>query len=148
MMALHCVPIDLWRWSFDCAVLFHLALFCRSKRLSAQDAACGQTGRFLVILCEPIGSYRAETLSAEFRRDLEDGINEQIFTDEEYAQMFDAAGLVATRAVIAADRSRPSSPAMAPSAQLTQRRARRHARRADRLSASGSLQARSSGGRK
>src|SRR5262249_1783532 len=51
-------------------------------------------------LCEPIGSYRAETLSAEFRRDLEDGINEQIFTDEEYARMFDAAGLVATRAVI------------------------------------------------
>ena len=85
---------------FDCAVLFHLASFCRSKGLSAEDAACGRTGRFLVILCEPIGSYRAETLSAEFRRDLEDGINEQIFTDEEYARMFDAAGLVATRAVI------------------------------------------------
>jgi len=47
-----------------------------------------------------IGSYRTETLSAEFRRDLEDGINEQIFTDEEYTRMFDAAGLVATRAVI------------------------------------------------
>ena len=55
---------------------------------------------FVAILCEPIGSYRAETLSAEFRADLEDGINEQIFTDEEYARMFSAAGLVATRAMI------------------------------------------------
>jgi hypothetical protein len=55
---------------------------------------------FVAILCEPIGSYRAETLSAEFRADLEDGINEQIFTDEEYARIFDEAGLVTTRATI------------------------------------------------
>jgi hypothetical protein len=62
MMALHCVPVDHLQLqnsvrsadalrqpcadgAFDCAVLFHLASFCRSKRLSAQDAACGQTGR-------------------------------------------------------------------------------------------------------
>jgi hypothetical protein len=65
-------------------------------------ARCGvvRPGGFLAILCEPIGSYYAETLSAEFRGDLEDGINEQIFTDEEYAWMFATAGLVARRAVI------------------------------------------------
>jgi SAM-dependent methyltransferase/uncharacterized protein YbaR (Trm112 family) len=86
---------------FDCAVLFatlhHLldpAGCLREMRRVVRP------GGFLAILCEPIGSYRAETLSAEFRADLEDGINEQIFTDEEYARMFDAAGVVATRATI------------------------------------------------
>jgi hypothetical protein len=44
---------------------------------------------------------------------LEDGINEQIFTDEEYTRVFDAAGLVATRAVIDGGSFKPSYPAMA-----------------------------------
>ena len=86
---------------FDCAVLFStLHHFLDPVGCLREMRRVVRPGGFLAILCEPIGSYRAETLSAEFRRDLEDGINEQIFTDEEYARMFDAAGLVATRAVI------------------------------------------------
>ena len=86
---------------FDCAVLFStLHHLLDPVGCLREMRRVVRPGGFLAILCEPIGSYRAETLSAEFRRDLEEGINEQIFTDEEYAQMFDAAGLVATRAVI------------------------------------------------
>lgn len=55
---------------------------------------------FVAILCEPIGSYRAESLSAEFKADLEQGINEQIFTAEEYGQIFAKAGIQATKGMI------------------------------------------------
>lgn len=86
---------------FDCAVLFATLhhLLDPVGCLREMRRVVRPNG-IIAILCEPIGSYRAETLSAEFRGDLEDGINEQIFTDEEYARMFDAAGLVATRATI------------------------------------------------
>jgi SAM-dependent methyltransferase len=86
---------------FDCAVLFAtLHHFLDPAGCLREMRRVVRPDGFLAILCEPIGSYRAETLSAEFRADLEDGINEQIFTDEEYARMFDEAGLVATRATI------------------------------------------------
>jgi SAM-dependent methyltransferase len=86
---------------FDCAVLFAtLHHFLDPEGCLREMRRVVRPDGFLAILCEPIGSYRAETLSAEFRADLEDGINEQIFTQEEYARMFDEAGLVATRAMI------------------------------------------------
>jgi ubiquinone/menaquinone biosynthesis C-methylase UbiE len=87
--------------TFDCAVIFaalhHLAdpAHClrEMRRVVQRDG-------FVAILCEPVGSYRAETLDAQFRKELADGINEQAFTLEEYARMFEEAGLVASRAVI------------------------------------------------
>ncbi len=86
---------------FDCAVMFAaLHHFLDPAGCLREMRRVVRPNGFVAILCEPIGSYRAETLSTEFRADLEDGINEQIFTDEEYARMFHAAGLVATRAMI------------------------------------------------
>lgn len=86
---------------FDCAVLFAaLHHFLDPVGCLQEMRRVVRPGGFVAVLCEPIGSYRAETLSAEFRADLLDGINEQIFTDEEYARIFDEAGLVATRATI------------------------------------------------
>jgi SAM-dependent methyltransferase len=86
---------------FDCAVLFAtLHHLLDPEKCLREMRRVVKSGGFLALLCEPIGSYRAEALSAEFRRELEDGINEQIFTDEEYARMFAEAGLVVTRATI------------------------------------------------
>ncbi len=87
--------------AFDCAVMFatlhHLVdpVHClhELRRVVREDG-------FIAILCEPVGSYRAETLAAGFRDELEQGINEQIFTAEEYARIFRKAGLSASRAVI------------------------------------------------
>jgi SAM-dependent methyltransferase/uncharacterized protein YbaR (Trm112 family) len=86
---------------FDCAVIFAaLHHFLDPAGCLREMRRVVRPNGFVAILCEPIGSYRAETLSAEFRAELEDGINEQIFTDEEYARMFQAAGLAARRATI------------------------------------------------
>ncbi len=87
--------------AFDCAVVFaalhHLADPAHCLREMHRVV---ERGGFVAVLCEPIGSYLAETLDAQFRKELADGVNEQVFTVEEYVQMFAAAGLVASRAVI------------------------------------------------
>ena len=86
---------------FDCAVMFAtLHHFLDPAGCLQELMRTVRPDGFVAILCEPIGSYRAETLSAEFKADLEQGINEQIFTAEEYGQIFARAGIEATRAMI------------------------------------------------
>lgn len=86
---------------FDCAVMFAtLHHFLDPAACLKELMRVVREGGFVTILCEPIGSYHAETLSAEFKADLEQGINEQIFTPEEYGHIFARAGVEATRAVI------------------------------------------------
>jgi len=85
---------------FDCIALFsalhHLPrpveVLARLKRLLKKDG-------FLAIMCEPVGAYLHGQVSQEFIRDLEQGINEQIFTAEEYHHMFQRAGLFASTVV-------------------------------------------------
>ncbi|MCB2016050.1 MAG: class I SAM-dependent methyltransferase, partial [Hydrogenophaga sp.] len=86
---------------FDCAVMFAtLHHFLDPAACLKELMRTVRQDGFVAILCEPIGSYRAEGLSNEFKADLEQGINEQIFTPEEYGQIFARAGIQATRAVI------------------------------------------------
>jgi SAM-dependent methyltransferase len=87
--------------SFDCVVMFsslhHFAdpcgVLCRLKRLLKKDG-------FLAVMCEPVGCYLNGQVSAEFVGELEQGINEQIFTREEYHHMFQRAGLYTSWASI------------------------------------------------
>lgn len=86
---------------FDCAVMFAtLHHFLDPAACLRELMRTVRSDGFVAILCEPIGSYRAESLSAEFKADLEQGINEQIFTAEEYGQIFAKAGIQATRGMI------------------------------------------------
>lgn len=86
---------------FDCAVMFAtLHHFLDPAACLKELMRTVRPDGFVAILCEPIGSYRAEGLSNEFKADLEQGINEQIFTAEEYGQIFAKAGIQATRAMI------------------------------------------------
>lgn len=86
---------------FDCAVMFAtLHHFLDPVACLKELMRTVRPDGFVAILCEPIGSYRAETLSEQFKADLDQGINEQIFTAEEYGRIFATAGLQATRAVI------------------------------------------------
>jgi len=55
---------------------------------------------FIMMGTEPVGSYMAETVDAKLLKELESGINEQVFTAQEYQRMFLAAGLFATRVEI------------------------------------------------
>ena len=80
--------------SFDCVAIFSaLHHFPRPldalrdlKRLLKHDG-------FMAIMCEPVGDYRNGVVSAEFVKELERGISEQIFSAEEYNHMFLRAGL-------------------------------------------------------
>ena len=55
---------------------------------------------FIMMGTEPVGSYMAETVDAKLLKELESGINEQVFTAQEYQRMFLSAGLFATRVEI------------------------------------------------
>lgn len=86
---------------FDCAVMFAtLHHFLDPAACLRELMRTVRFDGFVAILCEPIGAYRAESLSNEFKADLEQGINEQIFTAEEYGQIFAKAGVQAARAMI------------------------------------------------
>lgn len=55
---------------------------------------------FVGIICEPCGHVRVPHVDPVFRRELEQGINEQSFSAAEYAQIFDLAGLDAFEVVV------------------------------------------------
>lgn len=87
--------------SFDCIVLFStlhhlpnpLEALIKLKRLMKRDG-------FLAVMCEPVGYYLDGQASEEFLRELEQGINEQIYTPEEYNHMFLRAGLYSQKVVM------------------------------------------------
>lgn len=87
--------------SFDCIALFatlhHFPnpgqLLAGLKRLLVPDG-------FLALMCEPVGSYLNGVIDDRLRDELLQGINEQVFTEEEYEEMFLQHGLVASRVEI------------------------------------------------
>jgi ubiquinone/menaquinone biosynthesis C-methylase UbiE/uncharacterized protein YbaR (Trm112 family) len=80
--------------SFDCIAVFSalhhfprpVDVLCHLKKLLKRDG-------FMAIMCEPLGAYRNGDVDAEFLRELENGICEQMFSAEEYNHMFLRAGL-------------------------------------------------------
>lgn len=77
--------------SLDGVVLFSaLHHFAAPERLLGRLATLTRPGGFIALMCEPVGTSleHEETLS-ELRR----GLNEQVFTREEYLRMFAGAGL-------------------------------------------------------
>ena len=55
---------------------------------------------FLAVMCEPCGHARVPKIDPNYLRELEQGINEQSFSPEEYAQIFGEAGFEATELVV------------------------------------------------
>ena len=55
---------------------------------------------FVMMGTEPVGTYMAETVDSKLLKELESGINEQVFTTQEYQRMFLSAGLFATKVEI------------------------------------------------
>lgn len=87
--------------SFDAVVIFaalhHFsdpahALACLKQVLKPSG--------FLAILCEPVGHYENGVVNDEFHGELLHGINEQIFTEDEYEEMFLRAGLVQDEVIV------------------------------------------------
>jgi SAM-dependent methyltransferase len=82
--------------TFDGAVLFStLHHFPEPERLLSTIKTLVKPGGFITVMCEPVGS---EANDPQMVRDLLKGINEQVFTLEEYVWMFEAAGLRVERA--------------------------------------------------
>ena len=88
--------------SFDGIAMFatlhhfraHPGLFlAKLKRLLKRDG-------FMAIMCEPCGTYLHGQADPSIIRELEHGINEQVFTLEEYHHLFQRAGLYSTWTVI------------------------------------------------
>lgn len=75
-----------------CSALHHFPDVRKLLRsLSRKLRPCG----FIATLSEPIGHYYGTNISSDLLRELAKGINEQTFTLEEYANIFQAAGLKA-----------------------------------------------------
>lgn len=55
---------------------------------------------FIMMGTEPVGAYLPETMGEQLFKELESGINEQVFTAMEYQRIFLSAGLFATRVEI------------------------------------------------
>jgi ubiquinone/menaquinone biosynthesis C-methylase UbiE len=77
--------------SFDGVVMFStLHHFPEPEKLLNKVSGLIKRDGFIAILCEPVGS---DVNDKNYLRDLEKGINEQIFCLEEYLQIFNKAGL-------------------------------------------------------
>ncbi len=84
--------------SFDSVVLFAtLHHFADPIGCLREFRRVLKPGGFVMMGTEPVGSYMAETVNSKLLKELESGINEQVFTAQEYQRMFLMAGLFATR---------------------------------------------------
>ncbi len=86
---------------FDCVALFatlhHFAdpvgVLGRLRRHLKEDG-------LLAVMCEPVGHPTAAHMDPDFLRELLQGINEQCYSVEEYALIFELAGLEAVEATV------------------------------------------------
>jgi len=82
--------------SFDGALVFSaLHHFARPSLMLAELARAVRPGGLVGVLCEPCVP---DPGAAEYLRDLREGVNEQIWTVEEYWEIFRRAGLAPVRA--------------------------------------------------
>src|SRR5262249_10692114 len=83
--------------SFDAVVMFSaLHHFAKPVEVLRRLTELLRRDGFLAVMCEPVGHYLNGQVGPDFLRELEQGINEQIFTLEEYHEMFVKAGLSAS----------------------------------------------------
>jgi ubiquinone/menaquinone biosynthesis C-methylase UbiE len=86
--------------SFDGVVMFAaLHHFPRPAAVLRGLRRLLRPGGFVATMCEPIGHYLNGVVDERFVRELEQGINEQTFSIQEYRQIFEQAGLHAARVV-------------------------------------------------
>jgi ubiquinone/menaquinone biosynthesis C-methylase UbiE len=83
---------------FDCIAMFAtLHHFEEPEALLRSVSRHLKTDGFIAVLCDPVGH---DVAGADYRRDLNAGINEQTFTPAEYSMIFDRAGLYVLHAQI------------------------------------------------
>ena len=86
---------------FDAVVLFSaLHHFTRPVEVLRELTRLLKPAGFLAVMCEPVAAELVGRLAEEVIRELERGVNEQVFTLAEYQQMFQKAGLGASWAEV------------------------------------------------
>jgi SAM-dependent methyltransferase len=86
---------------FDVIVMFAtLHHFPDPARTLAHVATKLRRGGFIGLFCEPVGHVDAGNVDVEYLRELQRGVNEQSFVMREWAEIFRAAQLRATDAVV------------------------------------------------
>lgn len=86
---------------FDFVVMFSsLHHFVNPDKVLKYLTRFLKPGGLMAIMCEPVGYYIDGKVSTEFIKELEHGINEQIFTAKEYHEMFTNANLYPEEVII------------------------------------------------
>jgi SAM-dependent methyltransferase len=86
---------------FDAIVIFAaLHHFPDPARTLAHIATKLRPGGFIGLFCEPVGHIDADNVEIEYLRELQRGVNEQSFVMREWADIFRAAQLRATDAIV------------------------------------------------
>ncbi len=87
--------------SFDFIIMFSsLHHFARPDKALQYLTNFLKPDGTMAIMCEPVGNYTDGKVSKDFVEQLEQGINEQIFTAEEYHEFFTGAGLYPEEVII------------------------------------------------
>jgi SAM-dependent methyltransferase len=87
--------------SFDVVALFSaLHHFADPVRVLRGIKEILKDDGLAALMCEPVGHYLDEPRPADYIRELEQGINEQAFSIEEYQQMIEDAGFDVARAIL------------------------------------------------
>jgi len=90
--------------AFDCVAIFAaLHHFADPRTVLARLGRLVRPGGFVAVMCEPVHHYVNGEVDANFIRELEQGINEQTFSMDEYRTMFEQSGLQAREVVIDTD---------------------------------------------
>jgi len=87
--------------SFDVIAMFSaLHHFAEPVRVLRGIKEVLKDDGLVALMCEPVGHYLDEPRPADYVRELEQGINEQAFSLEEYQQMIEEAGFDISRAIL------------------------------------------------